>query len=110
MKFLTILSLFSLFSNVVAATEYTVELEKKYFVAVSATQALADLEAEAKMKILTTCPEQKVYARKFIVNIPFDVSDFGFYPNGIPGSIENPVFINFSYPTVTATLQFVCNN
>ncbi len=96
------------FSGAWAATTHSKLIEKTYMRPVSSSKAIVDLETEAKAFILATCKAETVTAKKFIVSIPFDEFDFTFNPTGTPGSVDNPVFMHFSYPTVQALLEFTC--
>lgn len=93
-----------------ADSTHNTDIIKSYALPVSSSQVLIDLEAEAKRIITSTCNGHEAFAKKFIVSIPFDTSDFSFYSDGVPGSTTKPVFMYWSYPTASAVLEFVCRS
>jgi hypothetical protein len=104
------LAIFCAVSNAYALSEHEEEVTKFYSGPVSAAQAFMDLEREVAAKLLEVCGDANVEVIKGLTfDIPFDVlGGTIFRKNGTPGNIQNPLFVYYSYPKVSARVSFVC--
>ncbi|MGE0764243.1 MAG: hypothetical protein AB7N80_13255 [Bdellovibrionales bacterium] len=94
-----------------ALSEHEEEVVKFYPGPVSAAEAFADLEHGVSAKLKEVCGDKGIGVIKSLTfEIPFDVSGgTTFLENGAPGSIQNPMFVYYSYPTVSARIRFTCD-
>lgn len=113
-KFLSLVTISAVFSSVSMAnglSGHEEEIVKSYTEPVSTTKAIADLEEGVAKKLKEVCAQSGVNViRSLTFDIPFDVSGgTRFRVQGTAGDIQNPMFIYYSYPTVSAHVSFVCN-